>query len=369
MRLTLRVVADSGRIGPLPSGREVGIIPTFSALWKVRLALKDHAVAPFRWGVSFLRAGGRARGAAGFLGPLFVITAFGSLAGATTGAANADAGVASTDGSVTAPVISGGTASGSQPPTWRDDKITLTLDPTFMALPNARVALQAAVTAFTSVASELPAVEIVESQVLGTSLLKESGASDHRISFAVDGEPLAKGALAITLVAVSQDGNAIVDGDIIVNGEHHFRDAAEYAGGWANSRVSYYDLQNVLTHELGHWFGLGEEYVDTESTMYAYVNPGETKKRDLTLDDATAVQLAYWRADNPSENLACSMSYGGARPKGGLPGLAIGLLAVSLFWLRRSNRRGLTHLSMRPRRLVIQGNSKESTKKSTPESR
>ena len=52
------------------------------------------------------------------------------------------------------------------------------------------------------------------------------------------------------------------------------------------------DLLNVLTHESGHTWGLGHS-LDNRSTMFASAPPGQTSKRDLALDDDSAICAAY----------------------------------------------------------------------------
>ena len=75
--------------------------------------------------------------------------------------------------------------------------------------------------------------------------------------------------------------------------------------------------------------------------MYAYVYPGETKKRTLEDSDVTAVQLAYWQADNPSENTGgCTIL---RRPSRGSKPWVLCLVG----WLllrRRPNRPAKAHL-------------------------
>jgi hypothetical protein len=239
------------------------------------------------------------------------------------------------------------TSSGTEPPTWHEDKIVLTVDPSYTALPYGREALAAAVLAWTSAASELPVVEIVESDVEGHSLTEEANKLDHRISFAPLGEARAKGALAITLVTVNTDADQLVDADIVVNGGHYFTDVTTYSDEARFKSKNTYDLQNVLVHELGHWFGLGENYTNPEASMYAYVDPFETKKRDLSSDDVTAVQLAYWHADNPNENTGCHLAR--HQQNSGISGL--GFLAATIWILRRGNRPKRSHLSAESRRL------------------
>jgi hypothetical protein len=57
--------------------------------------------------------------------------------------------------------------------------------------------------------------------------------------------------------------------------------------------MSTYDLQNVLTHELGHLLGLGEDMTDVDATMYAFSQPGETGKRDLEVVDKDSIAALY----------------------------------------------------------------------------
>ncbi len=50
-----------------------------------------------------------------------------------------------------------------------------------------------------------------------------------------------------------------------------------------------FDLQAILTHEAGHYFGLAHA-TDTHSIMYAYYQAGATA---LTPDDDGAICAAY----------------------------------------------------------------------------
>jgi hypothetical protein len=55
------------------------------------------------------------------------------------------------------------------------------------------------------------------------------------------------------------------------------------------------DVQNVITHEAGHWIVLDDLYQKgaSELTMYGYVGPGETKKRTLGYGDILGLWKAY----------------------------------------------------------------------------
>ena len=55
------------------------------------------------------------------------------------------------------------------------------------------------------------------------------------------------------------------------------------------------DLQNILTHELGHCAGMGDLYLTDaiEETMYGYSAEGETNKRDLYKGDMAGISGLY----------------------------------------------------------------------------
>ena len=56
-----------------------------------------------------------------------------------------------------------------------------------------------------------------------------------------------------------------------------------------------YDAQDILTHELGHTFGLDDMYENTyaDHTMYGYGSKGEVKKDTLTTGDVQSVRILY----------------------------------------------------------------------------
>ncbi|MHB0976448.1 MAG: matrixin family metalloprotease [Candidatus Aquicultorales bacterium] len=56
-----------------------------------------------------------------------------------------------------------------------------------------------------------------------------------------------------------------------------------------------FDYQNILTHEVGHWFVLGDLYTTktSELTMYGYGSMGETKKDTLGAGDIRGINAIY----------------------------------------------------------------------------
>jgi len=167
-------------------------------------------------------------------------------------------------------------------------------------------ALKGALLAWTTRCERLPKVILRHAEAASPTQSLDENLGDHRIVYAPMGDARAKGALAVTLVTADESANAIIDADILVNGAHRFADVAQLRG---TASGQLYDLQNVLTHEFGHWFGLDEDYENAESTMYAFVYPGESKKRDLTDDDISAILLAQAQADEANAYaVGCSIA-------------------------------------------------------------
>src|SRR5262249_12542106 len=81
-------------------------------------------------------------------------------------------------------------------------------------------------------------------------------------------------ALAVTLMSYDTDSGRITDADIVVNAEKYPWIAGDDISGCSNQ----YDLQNVLTHELGHLFGLAHDPDDGNATMFPSSGSCETKK-------------------------------------------------------------------------------------------
>ncbi len=138
----------------------------------------------------------------------------------------------------------------------------------------------------------------------------DHGPNVHAIVFVQDGWSTERmhdpRAYAVTYVWHDQATGEILDVDMELNEER-----AEFTicpePGCTDERI---DLPNVVTHELGHYFGLAHTPDDAFATMYASASPTETIKRTLAADDREGLCAIYPPGSLPD---ACDPS-----PRGGL---------------------------------------------------
>lgn len=103
-------------------------------------------------------------------------------------------------------------------------------------------------------------------------------------------------ALAVTLLSFDSDSGVIEDADIYFNA-----DSFQWAVVDSSSEANYVDVQNIATHEIGHYFGLDhssenifEEDLDLkDATMFYASSTGETEHRNLKDDDVKAMTALY----------------------------------------------------------------------------
>lgn len=94
------------------------------------------------------------------------------------------------------------------------------------------------------------------------------------------------GTLAETSIWYSSESGQLYDTDLQFNTSYQ----------WSTDGSStYYDVQNIGTHEFGHFLCLEDLYstADSEKTMYGYAAAGETKKRTLDQDDINGIAYLY----------------------------------------------------------------------------
>jgi len=151
-------------------------------------------------------------------------------------------------------------------------------------------------------------------------------------------------ALAVTYVTYRTNSGRITDADIVINAVTESWVAGETEKADCGND---YDLQNVLTHEFGHFLGLGHSPED-DATMYATAAHCEIAKRDLADDDIAGVETLY-EGFVPGADEGCGASLGPGRSGWGAALLVLCAVFVA------SRRRGRRSARARGATLLIAG--------------
>ena len=109
------------------------------------------------------------------------------------------------------------------------------------------------------------------------------------------------GAIAVTVVWYLLGTGWILDCDVVLNNESSLMwTQADIGNSDPDTQVidgpGYdVDIQNIMTHESGHWLQLNDLYeeVGMEQTMYGYASDGELKKRSLEDGDLAGIRYIY----------------------------------------------------------------------------
>jgi hypothetical protein len=183
-------------------------------------------------------------------------------------------------------------SAGARGARWKQSTVTVNVEDSVGLLGGEGEAFEAVVraaTAWQNAPGILPTI-VVQHGPEDPIGYRRNGRNKNTVRFAPHGDPLANGALAITVITFDAHAKEILDADVVLNGEHGF---SFFDHDARNEEMKTYDLQNVLTHELGHLLGLGEEMDDVDATMYAFSQPGETGKRDLEIVDKDSIAALY----------------------------------------------------------------------------
>lgn len=124
----------------------------------------------------------------------------------------------------------------------------------------------------------------------------------------------------------SEKSGLILDSDILLNGVNHQFTTTDEPGK--------NDVQNIVTHEVGHFLGLGHEVTptDTDAVMFANATPNETKKRTLKTSDLDGLAEAYAGigAKHTWTGTPCDVAGGSCVAAHRRPGSPVGMIAMAL---------------------------------------
>lgn len=194
-------------------------------------------------------------------------------------------------------------------------------------------AAEAVARSVASFVAEGIAVSVEAGEVSGVGYAFEEGAENRSEIVVPDEWAFDENALAVTVVTVNARTHEILDADIALNAQHRrFGIVADPERGRSEGID---DVQNTLTHELGHALGLAHNAELVDVVMYPSAVRGEIHKRELSPDDRAGLAFLYGLdapAAGDDTDLPPGCSAGGGSP------LLLGGLGVLLLRLRRSRR-------------------------------
>jgi hypothetical protein len=109
------------------------------------------------------------------------------------------------------------------------------------------------------------------------------------------------GAIAVTMIWYGSDKH-IVEVDTAMNADLPWtQNSVTGDPNTLTGDSDYFDVQDIMTHEAGHWLMLLDLYVKaaSEQTMYGYGSKGELKARTLESGDLAGLRYVYPGATMP----------------------------------------------------------------------
>ena len=106
--------------------------------------------------------------------------------------------------------------------------------------------------------------------------------------------------LAITITYSDERTGEILEADIVLNSRHEFErlddegsSPRDSCRGEDERCHAGYDLENIVTHEVGHFWGLGEDHEERQATMFLCTSRCEVHKRTLEDSDVSGLDRLY----------------------------------------------------------------------------
>jgi hypothetical protein len=222
-----------------------------------------------------------------------------------------------------------------KPQRWQKREVTVAIDASISRLgPEAHEAALQAFGTWLGAGTDLPELRFDTTKKLRPSLQSDGVSSVFLAPIDLPGH---ERDLAITVTFSNADTGEISESDIWLNARHVFGsvDEADPGRKGAASCNGAYDVQSVLTHEAGHFFGLGEDGDDASATMFQKTSSCTTSKRILTEADRTAIAQLYAEGFEDERSAGCAVH----RPAGGsTPASAVFFATLAACLLRRRAR-------------------------------
>ncbi|MBI5536257.1 MAG: hypothetical protein HY898_26280 [Deltaproteobacteria bacterium] len=220
---------------------------------------------------------------------------------------------------------------------WQQRDVRVTLDPSIEALgPGAMDAVRGAFGTWISAGAKLPSLVLENAASEGKA---ERDGVNRVIAAPID-IPGHKHDLALTRSYVDDATGEILESDIIINLEYPFASVASHSDEQEEevSCQEQYDLPSIATHEAGHFFGLGEDWSETNTTMYFDTPVCDTLKRQLHPQDTQAIEGLYaegFKGEDPGASCAMSTGQQSSAGAAALLGALVAALAI-----RRARKAG-----------------------------
>jgi hypothetical protein len=193
---------------------------------------------------------------------------------------------------------------------WHSPDVTISIDSSVNAIgPGAREAVQRSFGTWLTSGANLPALTFDQSDE-PVELFEPDG--KNSVVFADIDVKGHKKDLALTISFVDAETGEIREGDIVINTRHTFA-----TGDSVDGCKGTYDLESVVTHEVGHLFGLAEDLDDSDTTMYFVTNSCSTKKRMLKEPDRESMTLLYSTPIETADEPKAGCALGGGAPRMG----------------------------------------------------
>lgn len=175
---------------------------------------------------------------------------------------------------------------------WGAGGLTLKIDASVESLgPGALAAVQSGFGAWIASDATLPSLTFDTTSGLTPKLAPDGVNAVMVAPIEIPGH---KHDLALTVTFVDEGTGRIIESDVIINSK---MDHAVLAG--VEGCDHKYDLQSVVAHEAGHFFGLGEDEEDQSTTMFYKTAKCDLGKRDLEPPDRTVMAGLYLQPAPP----------------------------------------------------------------------